>query len=572
MNMSQNSIEQQNDGGAESFAQLFEEYVRSEKREGQIVSGTVTAVERDVAVVDVGLKSEGRIFLNEFTIDGVAQEIRVGDTVDVFIEKLEGKGGRLVLSREKAIRDAAWMNFERTYTQDQNIEGIILGRVKGGFAVNIGGVVAFLPGSQVDIRPVKDLAGLMGVSQTFKILKIDKEHGNVVVSRKAILEELRQESRKQQLATISEGTVLKGVIKNIADYGVFVDLGFMDGLVHITDISWNKISHPSEVLKLQQQVDVVVTKYNLELQRVSLGIKQLLPNPWDGLIVQYPVGKVFKGVVTTVVDYGAFVELKPGIEGLVHHSEMAWQIKNTHPRKLVKQGDEVDVMILEIDVAKHRISLSMKQCKENPWEHFAKHYPVGTKVKGIVKTVVDFGLFVSMQEEGVASTIDILIPAVEISWDKPAEEAVQEYQKGDIVEAVILNIDLERERITAGIKQTVVDSVAQAVANLADVDSVTCNVTGVQKDGIDVELPGGVRAFIKKAELSRHKSEQKPERFAVGDKVDAKVLSFDSGSRNVALSIKALEIAEEKKAMAEFGSTESGASLGDILGAALKKE
>lgn len=556
----------------ENFSQLFEEYIKEEKKEGQVVQGIIVGIDRDSIIVDVGLKSEGRIELSEFSVNGTKPVFSIGDKVDVYIEKFEGKGGRIILSREKAIRDGAWTKFETLCSQEVNIEGNIIGRVKGGFAVELGGIIAFLPGSQVDIRPIKDISALMGISQPFKILKVDKEHGNVVVSRRAILEESRKESRQELLSNIQEGGILEGTVKNITDYGVFVDLGFMDGLLHITDISWSKISHPSEILSLGQQIKVIITKYNPETQRVSLGLKQLEKNPWEELVEKYTVGKKVKGVINTVVDYGAFIEIEPGVEGLVYHTEMSWNAKNMHPRKLVKPGDEVEVIILEIDIAKHRISLSMKQCLENPWEKFAEKYPVGSKVTGIIKNIADFGMFVTITGDNPESSVDVLVPAAEISWNLPPEEAIKKYNKGEEINGTILSVDLERERVTVGIKQLMADDFSDTIGKLSKADAVTCTVVEVKKDGIEVELADGITSFIKKNDLSKHKEEQRPERFSSGDRVDAKILSYDKNNRQFQLSIRALEIEEEKKAIAEFGSSDSGASLGEILGAALKKD
>ncbi|CAK6537382.1 MAG: 30S ribosomal protein S1 [Candidatus Midichloria mitochondrii] len=552
---------------ADEFEKLFHSYLDSEKKEGQVIKGAVIGVERDSVLIDVGLKSEGRVPKAQFG----NMELNVGGEVEVYVERFEGKGGRIILSREKALRDIAWSKFEQICTQGENVDGVIIGRVKGGFAVELSGIIAFLPGSQVDIRPVKDISVLFGLAQPFKILKVDKENGNVVVSRRAILEDSRKEARQEQLANIQEGSVLEGTVKNLTDYGAFIDLGFMDGLLHITDISWSKISHPSEVLSIGQVVKVIVIKYSAESQRVSLGMKQLEANPWDQLAEKYKVGTKLKGTVTTIVDYGAFVEIEPNVEGLVYHTEMSWNAKNMHPRKLVKPGDEVEVIILEIDISKHRISLSMKQCKENPWAKFAENCPIGSTVSGIVRNIADFGMFMTIGE-AEQDEIDVLIPATEISWDKSPEEALEGYARGASVTGVVLNVDLERERVTVSIKQAAGDAVAVTAEKLVNAGIVTCVVTNIKKDGIEVEAAEGLAAFIKKSDLSKHKDEQRPERFAVGDKVDAKVLGFDKASRQLSLSIKAHEIEEEKKAIAEFGSTASGASLGDILGAALKKD
>ena len=552
---------------ADEFEKLFHDYLCQEKKEGQVIKGAVIGIDRDSVLIDVGLKSEGRVPKVQFG----NTELNVGDEVEVYIERFEGKSGRIILSREKALRDIAWSKFEQICNQGENVDGVIIGRVKGGFAVELSGIIAFLPGSQVDIRPIKDITILFGISQPFKILKVDKENGNVVVSRRAILEDSRKEARQEQLANIHEGSVLEGTVKNLTDYGAFIDLGFMDGLLHITDISWSKISHPSEVLSIGQVIKVVVIKYSAESQRVSLGMKQLEANPWDKLAEKYKVGTKLKGIVTTIVDYGAFVEIEPNVEGLVYHTEMSWNAKNIHPRKLVKTGDEVEVLILEIDISKHRISLSIKQCKENPWAKFADSYPIGSIVSGVIKNVADFGMFMTVGTEE-KDEIDVLIPATEISWSKSPEEALKDYSKGSHVTGMVLNIDLERERVTVSIKQATDSNIVARAEKIVDEGIITCVISNVRKDGIEVEAVDGLSTFIKKSDLSMHKEEQRPERFAIGDKIDAKVLGFDKNSRHLSLSIKAFEIEEEKKAIAEFGSNASGASLGDILGAALKKD
>lgn len=555
----------------ENFAELFEESIKQERKEGTVVKGIVTSVRNGDVFVDVGLKSEGRIPLKEFHLDVVHANIAVGDEVEVYIERMEDRHGNTVLSREKALREEAWFKYEDLHKKDVNVDGKIIGRVKGGFAVDLGGIIAFLPGSQVDIRPIKDISALIELVQPFKILKMDHTQGNVVVSRRAILEESRAEAREVLLSTIQEGSILAGVVKNITPYGVFLDLGPIDGLLHITDISWKKISHPSEVLALGQEVKVKVIKYNEETKRVSLGLKQLEENPWEGLVEKYQVGSKFAGVVTTIADYGAFVELEPSVEGLVYHTEISWNAKNTHPRKLLKNGDKVEVMVLEVDIAKHKISLSIKQCQDNPWTKFSEKHPVGSQIDGVITNIADFGIFVSIDGGDEGAGIEALIPAVELSWDEKPEVELKKYKKGDAITAVVLSVDLERERVSLSVKQLTSDSVGETISKFNKGDVVTCTITGVKGEGIEVELADGVRSFIKKVDLSKHKSEQRPERFGVGDKVDAKVVSIDSKDRKVNVSIKTLEVDEEKKAIAEYGSKDSGASLGDILGVALGK-
>lgn len=556
----------------ESFADLFEQSIREEKREGTVVKGTVLSVTHADVIVDVGLKSEGRISIKEFTQDGQEMTLQVGDVVDVFIERLEDRGGNTIVSREKALKEESWYKFEDLHRQNAVIEGKIMGRVKGGFAVDLGKIIAFLPGSQVDIRPIKDIAPLIDVAQPFKILKMDRHQGNVVVSRRAILEESRAEAREALLSNIAEGSVLEGTVKNITDYGAFIDLGSIDGLLHITDISWNKISHPSEALSLGQVVKVMVIKYNEETKRVSLGLKQLEKNPWDGLTEKYQPGTKIQGTVTTVTDYGAFVELEPNVEGLVYHTEISWNSKNVHPRKLLKTGDKVEVAVIEMDVAKHKISLSMKQCKENPWKKFAETHAINSVIDGVVQNIADFGMFLLIGEEGSDDAIEALVPAMELSWEEKPENELKKYKKGDKVQGMVISIDLERERVTIGIKQLAKDSFSESAGSIKKGDVLTCSVVDVKKEGIEVEISDGLTVFIKKAELSKHKSEQRPERFGVGDKVDAQVIAFEPKERKLTLSIKALEAEEEKKAIAEYGSKDSGASLGEILGMALNKD
>lgn len=554
---------------SENFAQLFEEAIKNEKREGSVVKGTVIAVTANDVLVDVGLKSEGRISLKEFQSSEHKCDLQPGDKIDVYIERLEDRHGYTVLSRDKAVREEAWFKYEDLYRQGVNIDGTIIGRVKGGFAVELNGIVAFLPGSQVDIRPIKDANALINLVQPFKILKMDSDQGNIVVSRRAILEESRTEARDSLLATIAEGSVLEGVVKNITDYGAFVDLGAADGLLHITDISWSKIAHPSEILSLGDTIKVMVIKYNEETKRISLGLKQLEQNPWEGLVDKYQAGMEVKGTVTTVTDYGAFVEIEPSVEGLVFHTEISWNAKNVHPRKLLKSGDKVDAKVLEIDIAKHKISLSIKQCKENPWNKFAENNPVGSIIEGVIQNIADFGMFVLINGENPQEAIEALIPAVELSWEEKPETELKKYKKGDVVKGVVLSTDVERERVSIGIKQLGGDHLADAIGQFSKNDVVTCTVVEVKKDGIEVELAPNVKVFIKKAELSKHKTEQRPEKFGAGDKVDAKIITLDKKDRKISLSIKALEVEEEKKAIAEYGSKDSGASLGDILGVAL---
>lgn len=551
----------------ENFAQLFEEYLEhNELAEGQVVKGTVTSVENGFVTIDVGLKSEGRIPLKEFGHGPKAAELKAGDEVEVYLERFENKNGEAVLSREKALREEAWERLEKLSEEGARVDGVIFGRVKGGFTVDLGGAVAFLPGSQVDIRPVRDISPLMNISQPFQILKMDRKRGNIVVSRRAVLEESRMEARAELLESVKEGQVLEGVVKNITDYGAFIDMGGVDGLLHVTDISWKRINHPGEVLSLGQTVKVMVTKFDENSKRISLGMKQLESNPWETIGLKYPVGARISGHVTNITDYGAFVEIEAGIEGLVHVSEMSWTKKNVHPSKIVSTSQEVQVQVLDIDASKHRISLGIKQCEENPWEHFSGKFQVSSVIEGEIKNITDFGLFVGLDGE-----IDGLVHHSDISWTESGEEAIKSYKKGDMVKAKVLAIDVDKERISLGIKQLEDNPVESEMGGLKKGDAVTCTVTKVQDDGIEVKVSDHLTAFIKKAELSRDRQEQRPDRFAVGDRVDAKITMLDVAACKVSVSIKALEVESQKRAIAEYGSADSGASLGDILGAALNE-
>jgi small subunit ribosomal protein S1 len=551
--------------GGEDFAALLEESFGKTKRfDGRVVSGRIVAIENDMAIVDVGLKSEGRVPLKEFGAQ--AGELRSGDKVDVFVERVENAQGDAVLSRERARREEAWIMLEKAFNEGQRVTGVIFGRVKGGFTVDLSGAVAFLPGSQVDIRPVRDIGPLMGSPQPFQILKMDRSRGNIVVSRRAVLEETRQEARSELVASLKEGQVLQGVVKNITDYGAFVDLGGIDGLLHVTDISWKRVNHPSEVLNIGQTVDVQVIRFNPETQRISLGMKQLEADPWEGVAAKYPAGLKLKGRVTNITDYGAFVELEPGIEGLVHVSEMSWTKKNVHPGKIVSTSQEVEVMVLDVDSQRRRISLGLKQCLDNPWEVFSKQYPTGTELEGEIKNITEFGLFV-----GLPGDIDGMIHMSDIDWNVTGEDALKRYKKGDKVKFKVLETDTAKERINLGIKQLSQDPFAAAVGAVKKGDVVTCTITAVTDNGLEVQINDGASGFIRKAELSRDRSEQRTERFAVGEKVDAKITNIDKATRKLTLSIKQREIEEDKQAVEQYGSSDSGASLGDILGAALNR-
>jgi small subunit ribosomal protein S1 len=550
-------------------AMLEASFLTQSPAEGSVIKGTIVAIENDFAVVDVGLKTEGRISLKEFSMPGVPTTLKVGDEVEVYLERVENALGEAVLSRDKARREESWVKLERAFNEQTRVQGVIFGRVKGGFTVDLDGAVAFLPGSQVDVRPMRDVGPLMNQPQPFQILKMDRRRGNIVVSRRAVLEERRAEERTSLVASLVEKQIVEGVVKNITDYGAFVDLGGVDGLLHVTDIAWRRVSHPTEVLSVGQTVTVQIIKINHETQRISLGMKQLQTDPWEGVAVKYPVGVQFKGKVTNVTDYGAFVELEPGVEGLVHVSEMSWVKKNLAPSKLVTPGTEVDVAVLEVDSAKRRISLGLKQTQENPWNSFTSEHPIGSTIEGEIKSITEFGLFV-----GLGSEIDGMVHLSDLSWSKPGEEAVKDYAKGQTVKAQVLDIDVEKERVSLGIKQLEGDPIEKAGAGggvLRKNQVVTATVTEVNDGGIEVSLADGVKSFIRRADLARDRNDQRPERFGKGDKVDALVTSVDKASRKVSLSIKAREISEEKEAVAQFGSSDSGASLGDILGAALKK-
>jgi len=551
----------------EDFAALLNESLGvSNSLEGTVVKGRVIAIENDAALIDIGLKSEGRVALKEFAAGGPAPEIQVGDIVEVFLERIEDKNGEAQLSREKARREEAWTQLEKNFQANERVTGVIFGRVKGGFTVDLNGAVAFLPGSQVDIRPVRDIGPLLGSPQPFQILKMDRSRGNIVVSRRAVLEESRAEARSELVASLKEGQILTGVVKNITDYGAFVDLGGVDGLLHVTDIAWRRINHPSEALNIGQTVKVQVIRFNPETQRISLGMKQLEADPWEGVELKYPAGAKFRGRVTNITDYGAFVELEPGVEGLVHVSEMSWTKKNVHPGKIVSTSQEVEVMVLDVDPQKRRISLGLKQTLANPWEAFLEEHPVGSVVEGEVRNITEFGLFVGMPGE-----IDGMVHLSDIDWNRAGEDAVHDYRKGQVIRVKVLDVDVEKERISLGIKQLEADPFEQGMTKLKKGEVVTGTIAAITETGVEVTLGDGVPGFIRKSELSRDRSEQRPDRFAVGERVDAKVTALDRATRRVTLSIKAREADEEKRAMAEFGSSDSGASLGDILGAAIRR-
>jgi len=551
----------------EDFAQMLEEsFTQGSPQEGAVVKGIVVGIEKDLAVIDVGAKTEGRVALREFAAPGRQADIKIGDTVEVYLERVENALGEAVLSRDKARREESWGKLEKAFSSNEKVQGVIFNQVKGGFTVDLDGAVAFLPRSQVDIRPIRDVSPLMNQPQPFQILKMDRRRGNIVVSRRTVLEETRAEQRQELVQNLEEGQVIDGVVKNITDYGAFVDLGGIDGLLHVTDIAWRRVHHPTEVLNIGQQVKVKIIKINHETHRISLGMKQLQDDPWQGIEAKYPVGARYKGRVTNITDYGAFVELEPGIEGLIHVSEMSWTKKNVHPGKIVSTSQEVDVQILEVDPVKRRISLGLKQTMRNPWEVFVEKYPPGTLIEGEVKNKTEFGLFL-----GLDGDVDGMVHLSDLDWKRPGEQVIEEYKKGDQVKAKVLDVDVEKERISLGIKQLDGDPMETA-GDLKKGSVVTCEVTEVKEGGLEANIIGSdLSTFIKRSELARDRGEQRPERFAVGQKVDARIIQFDRRAHKVQVSIKALEVAEEKEAIAQYGSSDSGATLGDILGTALKR-
>jgi len=545
-------------------ALLNESFEMDTPAEGSVVKGKVIAIEAGQAIIDVGYKMEGRVDIKEFANPGEEAELAVGDTVEVFLRQVENARGEAVISREMARREEAWDRLEKAYADEERVDGAIFGRVKGGFTVDLGGAVAFLPGSQVDVRPVRDAGPLMGLKQPFQILKMDRRRGNIVVSRRAILEESRAEQRAEVIGNLTEGQEVDGVVKNITEYGAFVDLGGVDGLLHVTDMAWRRVNHPSEILTIGETIKVQVIKINKETHRISLGMKQLQDDPWDAVEAKFSLGSVHQGRVTNITDYGAFVELEAGVEGLVHVSEMSWTKKNVHPGKIVSTSQEVEVMVLEIDSAKRRVSLGLKQTQRNPWEVFAEQFPEGTEVAGDVKNITEFGLFV-----GLEGDIDGMVHLSDLTWEGRGEDVIGDFRKGDMVRAKVAEVDVEKERISLSIKALDGDPFAEAVGGVKRGSVITVEVTKIEDGGIEVDYEGA-KSFIRRSDLSRDRAEQRPERFGVGDKVDVRVTNIDSKTRKLGLSIKAREIAEEKEAVAQYGSSASGASLGDILGAALK--
>ena len=547
-------------------AMLDETLAEDVAYEGNVVRGRVVGIEKDLAIVDVGLKMEGRVPLREFSQPGDEVKISIGDEVEVYLERIENAIGEAVLSRDKARREESWVRLEKQFEANEKVEGMIVAKVKGGFTVDLDGAMAFLPGSQVDVRPVRDIGPLMNQKQPFQVLKMDRRRGNIVVSRRSVLEETRAEQRADIVARLAEGQQIDGVVKNITDYGAFIDLGGIDGLLHVTDMAWRRVNHPSEIVTVGDTVKVQIIRINQETQRISLGMKQLQADPWEGIEAKYPIGGRFKGTVTNIADYGAFVELEPGVEGLIHVSEMSWTKKNVHPGKIVSTSQEVEVQVLEVDPNKRRISLGLKQTQDNPWDAFLAMHPKGSEVTGPVRNMTEFGLFI-----GLDNGVDGMVHLSDLDWNRAGDEAIQDYKKGDEVRAVVLDVDPTKERISLGIKQLGGDPLDE-ISKFKKGDPVTCEVVAVQENGLEVKIGDGeITSFVKRSDLSRERSEQRPERFNVGDKIDAAVTQVDRTARRVNVSIKALEIQEEKAAVEQFGSSDSGASLGDILGAAFKK-
>ncbi|EYS90890.1 30S ribosomal protein S1 [Bartonella bacilliformis str. Heidi Mejia] len=551
-------------------ALLMESFQTNDLNEGSVVKGRIIAIEKDMAIIDAGLKVEGRIPLKEFGNKGKDGSLQIGDEVEVYIDRIENAMGEAVLSREKARREESWFRLEEKFNAGVRVDGVIFSQVKGGFTVDLDGAVAFLPRSQVDIRPIRDVAPLMHNPQSFEILKMDRRRGNIVVSRRTVLEESRAEQRSEIVQNLEENQIVEGVVKNITDYGAFIDLGGIDGLLHVTDMAWRRVSHPSEILTIGQTIKVQIIRINQDTHRISLGMKQLENDPWDSISEKYPVGKKITGSVTNITDYGCFVEIEPGIEGLIHVSEMSWTKKNIHPGKLLSTSQEVEVAVLEVDPSKRRISLGLKQVSENPWVAFSNNFPINSQVEGEIKNKTEFGLFI-----GLEGDVDGMVHLSDLDWNRPGEQVIETYNKGDVVKAVVLDVDVEKERISLGIKQLSSDKVGEAAASgeLRKGAVVTCEVIGINDNGIDIKLVNhNLETTIRRTDLARDRDEQRTERFSIGQKVDACITAFDKKTRKLSVSIKALEIAEGKEAVAQYGSTDSGASLGDILGAALKKQ
>ncbi|GAC22999.1 small subunit ribosomal protein S1 [Paraglaciecola mesophila KMM 241] len=536
----------------ENFAQLFEESLKEiETRPGAIVKGTIVSIDKDIVLVDAGLKSESAIPAEQFRNADGTLDVEIGDQVDVALDAIEDGFGETILSREKAKRHEAWVELEKAYDDKETIKGVINGKVKGGFTVEVNTVRAFLPGSLVDVRPVRDTTHLEGKELEFKVIKLDAKRNNVVVSRRAVIEAESSAERDQLLANLEEGHEVKGIVKNLTDYGAFVDLGGVDGLLHITDMAWKRVKHPSEIVNVGDEINVKVLKFDKEKSRVSLGMKQMGNDPWQEIAERYPEGSKLSGAVTNLTDYGCFVEIEDGVEGLVHVSEMDWTNKNIHPSKVVNLGDTVEVMVLEIDEERRRISLGLKQCKPNPWEEFAKAQSKGDKVSGKIKSITDFGIFI-----GLDGGIDGLVHLSDISWNKTGEDAVREYKKGDEISAVVLQVDPERERISLGVKQIEEDPFNQYLTDTKKGTIVVGTVTEVDAKGVTVKLAEEVEGYIRATDLARERVEDASEVASVGEEIEAKFMGVDRKNRIVNLSVKAKDQADEKEALDKVNQQE----------------
>lgn len=550
----------------ESFAQLFEESLKEiETRPGSIVRGVVVAIDKDVVLVDAGLKSESAIPAEQFKNAQGELEIQVSDEVDVALDAVEDGFGETLLSREKAKRHEAWITLEKAYEDAETVTGVINGKVKGGFTVELNGIRAFLPGSLVDVRPVRDTLHLEGKELEFKVIKLDQKRNNVVVSRRAVIESENSAERDQLLENLQEGMEVKGIVKNLTDYGAFVDLGGVDGLLHITDMAWKRVKHPSEIVNVGDEINVKVLKFDRERTRVSLGLKQLGEDPWVAIAKRYPEGTKLTGRVTNLTDYGCFVEIEEGVEGLVHVSEMDWTNKNIHPSKVVNVGDVVEVMVLDIDEERRRISLGLKQCKSNPWQQFAETHNKGDRVEGKIKSITDFGIFI-----GLDGGIDGLVHLSDISWNVAGEEAVREYKKGDEIAAVVLQVDAERERISLGVKQLAEDPFNNWVALNKKGAIVTGKVTAVDAKGATVELADGVEGYLRASEASRDRVEDATLVLSVGDDVEAKFTGVDRKNRAISLSVRAKDEADEKDAIATVNKQEDANFSNNAMAEAFK--
>ncbi|WP_333710386.1 30S ribosomal protein S1 [Pluralibacter gergoviae] len=550
----------------ESFAQLFEESLKEiETRPGSIVRGVVVAIDKDVVLVDAGLKSESAIPAEQFKNAAGELEIQVGDEVDVALDAVEDGFGETLLSREKAKRHEAWITLEKAYEDAETVTGVINGKVKGGFTVELNGIRAFLPGSLVDVRPVRDTLHLEGKELEFKVIKLDQKRNNVVVSRRAVIESENSAERDQLLENLQEGMEVKGIVKNLTDYGAFVDLGGVDGLLHITDMAWKRVKHPSEIVNVGDEINVKVLKFDRERTRVSLGLKQLGEDPWVAIAKRYPEGTKLTGRVTNLTDYGCFVEIEEGVEGLVHVSEMDWTNKNIHPSKVVNVGDVVEVMVLDIDEERRRISLGLKQCKSNPWQQFAETHNKGDRVEGKIKSITDFGIFI-----GLDGGIDGLVHLSDISWNVAGEEAVREYKKGDEIAAVVLQVDAERERISLGVKQLAEDPFNNWVALNKKGTIVNGKVTAVDAKGATVELADGVEGYLRASEASRDRVEDATLVLSVGDDVEAKFTGVDRKNRAISLSVRAKDEADEKDAIASVNNKQEDGNFSNAMAEAFK--